>query len=293
MNAISVLNIQLFQPEKNGSDFYFNTLKNHLKTSHKYIEKPHRHDFFVTVFFTKGKGIHEIDFTKYNVEAGCLFFLSPGQVHSWELSENADGYIFFHSQAFFDLHFVSEKLRNFPFFGSIQFSRKLGLSEHQKETFLSLFNQLETECQNENMLKNDFVLSLISLVYINSVRFFADEITSDESEKNPSYLKHYQTFEQLLELHFLKEKSAGNYAKLMQISPKHLNRITQTIVQKSATEVISDRVLLEAKRMLMYLDESLSDIAFRLGYEEYPYFARVFKKQSGLTPTQFVKKYKS
>jgi AraC-like DNA-binding protein len=77
------------------------------------------------------------------------------------------------------------------------------------------------------------------------------------------------------------------------ITPKHLNRIAQTVVQKTATDVITERVVLEAKRMLMYLDESLVEIAFRLGYEEYSYFVRVFRKSSGMTPTQFMRKYKA
>jgi AraC-like DNA-binding protein len=65
------------------------------------------------------------------------------------------------------------------------------------------------------------------------------------------------------------------------------------VVQKTATDVITERIILEAKRMLMYLDESLTEIAFRLGFEEYSYFVRVFRKTSGMTPTQFIKKYKA
>ena len=93
-NDISVLNINLFQPEAKRSDFYFNTLKEHLLKSHKHTEKPHRHDFYACKIFTKGNGIHEIDFQKYDVSAGSLFFMSPGQVHSWQLSEDTDGFIF-------------------------------------------------------------------------------------------------------------------------------------------------------------------------------------------------------
>ena len=80
---------------------------------------------------------------------------------------------------------------------------------------------------------------------------------------------------------------------MMNISPKHLNRITQTVMQKTASEIITERVILEAKRMLIYLDESLVEIAFRLGYEEYSYFARVFRKNAGITPSQFVKNHKN
>ncbi|ROH98061.1 AraC family transcriptional regulator [Chryseobacterium daecheongense] len=293
MDSISVLHINLFQPEKNASDFYFNTLKNHLVSSHKHIENPHRHDFYVTVLFTKGVGIHEIDFQKYDVSEGSLFFLSPGQVHSWELSQEADGYIFFFSQEYYDMHYVNQKLRNFPFFNSAAFPRKLLLERLDLEKTIALFREIENEYNAQNLMKNESILSLISKIYINASRKFSKDYDALVLPASVSYLKHYQDFENLLEAHFSTEKSISHYASMMNVSPKHLNRITQTVVQKTATEVITERLMLEAKRMLMYLDESLVEIAFRLGYEEYSYFVRVFRKNSGMTPTQFIKKYKS
>lgn len=292
MNEVLVLNIQLFQSKSENTDFYFSSLKDHLRTSHKYIEKAHRHDFYVTVFFTEGTGIHEIDFTKYEIQPGCIFFLSPGQVHSWKLLNDIDGYIFFHSQSFYEQHYISEKLKNFPFFSSIQFTRKLNLNCEQKDKMFSFFLQLNIENSTSNLYKSSFICSVISLIYVTSVRLYAGEISLVSNLKKPSYIKHFQIFEELIEIHFLKEKSVQKYAEMMQISSKHLNRITQTVVHKTASDLILDRVILEAKRMLIYLDESLSDIAFTLGYEEYSYFVRTFKKSSGLTPTQFIKQHR-
>jgi AraC-like DNA-binding protein len=133
----------------------------------------------------------------------------------------------------------------------------------------------------------------MSQIFITSTRQFSRDFDHLASSASLSYFKHYQEFETLLEQHFTKEKSIAFYAFLLNISSKHLNRITQTVVQKTATDLLTERVILEAKRMLMYLDESLVEIAFRLGYEEYSYFVRVFRKTSGMTPTQFIKKYKS
>ncbi|MPS73255.1 MAG: helix-turn-helix domain-containing protein [Chryseobacterium sp.] len=288
-NEISVLNINLFQPEAKRSDFYFNTLKEHLLKSHKHIEKPHRHDFYACMIFTKGTGIHEIDFQKYDVSPGSLFFMSPGQVHSWQLSEDTDGYIFFHSQGFFDLHFVNEKLRQYPFFGSVLFPRKIQLEEQKTIGILNLFKQIRTENSSSELLSENLIISLLSQLYINCSRLFSELSFNETTQTNPIYIQHYQHFEELLELNFIKEKSANQYAKWMNISTKHLNRITQTVVHKTASEVISDRIILEAKRLLIYLDESLVDIAFSLGYEEYSYFVRVFRKKTGLTPSLFVK----
>lgn len=291
MNSISVLHINLFQSEKNAPDFYFNTLKNHLISSHKHIEKPHRHDFYVTVIFTKGTGIHEIDFQKYDVSEGSLFFLSPGQVHSWVLSPDTDGYIFFFSQPYYEMHYVNQKLKNFPFFNSPSFPRKLQLQSEELGNMVRLFEAIQNEHQSQNVMKQGFILSLISQIYIHSVREFSkdDEKTSATSV---SYFKHYQDFENLLEESFTSQKSISYYASQLNISAKHLNRITQTVMQKTASEIITERVILEAKRMLMYLDEGLVEIAFRLGYEEYSYFARMFRKNSGITPSQFIKDHK-
>ncbi|WP_426473684.1 AraC family transcriptional regulator [Chryseobacterium balustinum] len=292
MDSISVLHINLFQSEKNAPDFYFNTLKNHLISSHKHIEKPHRHDFYVTVIFTKGSGTHEIDFQKYDVSEGSLFFLSPGQVHSWELSPDTDGYIFFFSQPYYEMHYVNQKLKNFPFFNSPSFSRKLQLQSTELEAMIRLFEAIQNEHQSQNVMKQSFILSLISQIYIHSVRELSkgDEKTSATSV---SYFKHYQDFENLLEESFTSQKSISFYASQLNISAKHLNRITQTVMQKTASEIITERVILEAKRMLIYLDEVLVEIAFRLGYEEYSYFARMFRKNTGITPSQFIKNHKN
>ncbi|HCM36082.1 helix-turn-helix transcriptional regulator [Chryseobacterium sp.] len=293
MNSISVLHIDLFQNGKNPSDFYFNTMKNHLVVGHRHIERPHRHDFYAAVLFTGGNGAHEIDFQKYEVSEGSLFFLSPGQIHSWELSADIEGYIFFCSQEFYEMHYVNQKLRNFPFFGSVSFPRKLQLNTLELKENIHLFQELGKEHLSKNIMKNGLVLSLMSQIFINATRLFSRDFDTLASTAGLSYFKHYQDFENLVEQHFTEHKSIAYYADLLGISSKHLNRIVQTVVQKTATEVITERVVLEAKRMLMYLDESLVEIAFRLGYEEYSYFVRVFRKSSGMTPTQFMRKYKA
>jgi len=292
MNSISVLNIDLFQGGRNTSDFYFSTLKNHLIVGHRHLEKPHRHDFYATILFTHGDGIHEIDFQKYEVFPGSLFFMSPGQIHSWELSADIDGYIFFCSQDFYEMHYVNQKLRSFPFFGSVHFPKKLQLDGHLQD-FIGIIQDLEKEYHAQNLMKNGFILSLLSQVFISSMRLFSRDFDHLSSSAGLSYFKHYQDFEDLLEENFTTEKSVSFYASAMNISPKHLNRIIQTVVQKKATDLITERVVLEAKRMLIHLDESLVDTAFRLGYEEYSYFVRVFRKFSGMTPTQFIKIYKA
>ena len=288
---ISILNIHLFQTQQPSSDFYFSTIKAHLLNSHKHIEKPHKHDFYACMLFTKGSGSHEIDFQKYTVEPRSMFFMSPGQVHAWQLSDDIDGYIFFHSGPFYNLHYVSQQLRHFPFFGSIHTKRKLQLNAETCLEIAELFKTIGQEHFSQDKNSIDYKLTLVTQLYIKSLRLFS--LNSEENHlKNSNYIQHYQNFETLIEENFRTEKSIAQYAEWLCISPKHLNRIAQSVVKKTASDVLTDRVILEAKRMLIHLDQNLSDIAFQLGYEEYSYFVRVFRKRTGQTPSEFIKTHK-
>ena len=76
----------------------------------------------------------------------------------------------------------------------------------------------------------------------------------------------------------------------MNLSPKRLNEITRKMLGKTITQLIHDRILLEAKRELIFSGRSIKEISYELGFEDPAYFSRFFKKQSGFSPTHFRKK---
>jgi AraC family transcriptional regulator, transcriptional activator of pobA len=291
MKNLTVLDIQQFDSSEKRKEFYTNTVESHLITSHKNIHKPHKHNFYLTVLFTHGSGIHEIDFIKYNVTPGSLFFLNPGQMHHWKLSEDIKGFIFFHTQSFYDLHFTKNRVNNFPFFYSVQNAPNLYLEESDCSYFKSLFEQIHSENQSDTILKSQKIISLIDLIYIESTRHY---IQKNESEviPNNSYSLKFQEFERLVERYYKTEKSPSQYADWLNISPKHLNRITQNMIGKTTTDIILERVFLEAKRELISQKFSFNQIADDLGYDDYAYFSRLFKKKSGETPSSFINKYR-
>lgn len=130
------------------------------------------------------------------------------------------------------MHYVNQKLKNFPFFSSVSFPRKLQLDNQNLQKIDSLFTELQEESLEENLMQKENILALITRIYIQSVRLFS----KDQQLLNPanvfSYIRHYREFEALLEEHFLVRKSSSYYADLLGITAKHLNRITQTVVQK-------------------------------------------------------------
>lgn len=288
MNPIKVLDIQLFQKINQSAEFYCNKLQDHLRESHKHIERPHRHNFYMIMCITKGCGIHDIDFTTYPVNVGRIYFMSPGQVHSWQLSEDVEGYIFFFSKAFFDLHYADLQLKAFPFFASVNFSRSLQLGNEDFSDIVANFENIRTESLNTFLLRDYQIRNSIVNILILASRRFLENSKKSEIAVSSTYMNTFQEFENLIEEHFLDKKSVSYYAELLHISAKHLNRISQLVIGLKASEVIAKRTILEAQRMLVYLDDSLGDIAFRLGFEEYPYFARFFKKHTGHSPSDFL-----
>ncbi len=103
----------------------------------------------------------------------------------------------------------------------------------------------------------------------------------------PQKLLVLRNYEQLIDQHFRLTRLPKEYAALLYITPNHLNALCHDLLGKTAGDLIRDRVLLEAKRMLTNLDMSVSEIAFDLNFQDNSYFNRFFKKNEGITPDDF------
>jgi len=290
MKKVAVLNIDQFHGHDSPQDFYANTLQNHLVTRHKDIYLPHSHNFYLAILFTKGSGIHEIDFTTHEVLPGSLFFLNPGQTHHWELSDDTEGYIFFHTRSFYELHYNNSKLAHFPFYYSVHSQPCLYLKPDEIDIFTPLFKKIYNEDTSSAILKKQYIISTIDLLYIESTRLYLQQNPGTTESHNPYYAK-YRQFDTLVEERFKVEKLPSAYANIMAMTPRHLNRIVQAVTGKSAGDVIISRILLEAKKQLVLQYESFNQIAYNLGYDDYAYFSRLFKQRTGETPSAFIARY--
>jgi len=94
-------------------------------------------------------------------------------------------------------------------------------------------------------------------------------------------------FRALVELHFREHWDVPRYAQALHIDEKRLNRLCGKLAQQSAFEIVQSRLMLEARRMLIYVPASIAQIAYELGFNDPAYFCRVFKRYSGVTPRAF------
>ena len=263
-------------------EFYVNTFKEHLK-SHSFIEEPHRHDSYLMVFFTHGSGIHEIDFDQFEIKKGSLFVLQPGQMHHWSLSDDIEGFVIIFSQELYNLYFGQKNINDYNFYHSIHNRPEMLFEAEEIAKILPYFKLLTEENRQQNNFQLDKMLNLLDCIHIEVARKYHETY----SHQTHSYNIKINTFEKLLEQHFKEEKSPSFYADKLNITLKHLNRICNEILQKTATEVIMDRVILEIKRMLIDKQLAVNEVASAIGYDDYSYFSRVFKKQTGVSPTAF------
>lgn len=282
MKKYPIYSVRNFSRNDIHRDFYVNTFKEHLK-SHSFIEEPHRHDSYLMVFFTNGSGIHEIDFDRFEIKKGSLFVLQPGQMHHWSLSDNIEGFVIIFSQELYNLYFGQKKINDYNFYHSIHNRPEMVFEATETPKILPYFNLLIEENSEHNNFQLDKMLNLLDCIHIEIARKYSETY----SHQTHSYNIKINTFEKLLEQHFKKNKSPSFYADKLNITLKHLNRICNEILQKTATEVIMDRVILEIKRMLTDKQLAVNEVASAIGYDDYSYFSRVFKKQTGFSPTGF------
>jgi AraC family transcriptional activator of pobA len=282
MKKYPIYNIQRFNCTSVNSDLYINTFKNHL-IDHSFVEEPHRHNSYVLVFFTKGSGTHEIDFDVFSIQAGSMFFLQPGQMHHWNLSDDVEGFVIFYSQEMYNLYFGQKTIADYPFYSSVDNKPEMVFDVSELKAILPYFESLIIETQSNQLLKQDKIMNLLDIIHIEIARKYSETHLHEAH----SYNVKIKNFEVLLEQNFKTEKAPFFYASQLNITLKHLNRICNEMLQKTTTEVITARIILEAKRMLMDKKFTVNEIATELGFDDYSYFTRLFKKNTGMTPTDF------
>ncbi|MFC5269571.1 helix-turn-helix domain-containing protein [Adhaeribacter terreus] len=264
--------------------FYVNSFANHLQ-EHLFTREPHKHDFYIVILITKGSGTHTIDFKKYEVRPNTIFFMKPGQVHSWEISEDADGMVVFFTSEFYLKEFPYRKLYDFPFFNALLYQPKLTVSEAGKMLILQVYEALQKEYAVPVFMRNEMLRSYLNIMFINLARMYhAQGFKGEMAGKELVLLQH---LEDLIEQHFKEHAPVTFYAGHLNVTTKHLNEVCKRSVGKTTNELLQERLLLEAQRLLVHSELTSSQIATELGYFDTTYFFRFFKKHVGQTPEQF------
>jgi len=255
---------------------------------HKDLYFPHKHTFYHLVLFTKGGGKHSIDFKTFDVTPYQIYFMIPGQVHSWNFEGDVDGYVIHFTPPFFQSFLLkNEYLEQFPFFSGLIDDAVVQVPPSLQQEIINLFEGIINESENPARMGMDMIRTSLLQIFIRLNRTNTDNKEQQLPAYNYTLLK---TFQKLIEKNFATLKLPKDYAELLYITPNHLNAICNDLLGISAGEVIRNRILLEAKRLLINLDLSVAEIGYRLNFNDNSYFTKFFKKYAGSAPEEFRKK---
>jgi len=247
---------------------------------------PHRHNYYEIFLFIKGGGTHEIDFEVFPIKSKSVHFVSPGQVHKVKRELDSYGYVLFFSRDFYYLNLPNKNiLYELPFLNNNTSEPILNLNKDDFQIFSELFEKIEKEYGGDNELKESVIRSYLNIILLKSKSFF-DQLKDDDSKDNTSSKLVYD-FKILVEKNYRKLHLVKEYADLLSTTSEHLNEETKKVTGKIASDLISDRILLETKRLLMYSEFSNKEIAYFLNYEDPSYFSRFFKNKIGISPSEF------
>lgn len=247
---------------------------------------PHRHDYYTVLLVEAAKGRHLVDFKTYTFRQSEVHFVSPGQVHQVVVSEKPQGWVFTFSKDFLIENNIPESfISNINLFSPFGDSPPLKVDRDTFRRLLRIVGEMESCLPMELTYRSRALGALLQLFLIycnNSTALDSDQL--DEESANVCILRD---FKDLVATHYAEWHKVNDYASRIHITPKHLSQTVKELTGKTAKEIIQDRLMLEAKRLLLHTELSIKEIAFRIGFAEPLHFSGFFKKKAGLSPSGY------
>ena len=246
--------------------------------------KLHRHDYF-EVFFLEGKAQHSNDFCNYEIDEPTLILVSPGQVHTWIEGQRLNGPMVCFTQEFFDGEIPppSPLLRH-RFWYPDGLPPVLPVAENERGHLLSLFTEMEREFKAGKPRFEEVINALLRVLFIQIDRLYEPLLTNVITDRSSSMVREFRL---AVEQNFRTMTAVGDYAKLLKISADHLGEAVKVKTGHTAGEMIRNRLLLEAQRLLVHTPLAVSEIAYELNFQDPAYFSRFFRRLTSQSPGEF------
>jgi AraC family transcriptional activator of pobA len=249
------------------------------------LEHPHRQSFYMLIYTADAAGCIRIDERNISLEAEKVICTSPNSITSIDINRNAKGWILIFTEDFFSLRYNENVLYQFSFLKDST-ACQLRLTDAASRKWAFLLETMSGECTNNLRGAEGVLRSYLNILLSEVERSFVPLVQKEHrSEKEKKAVQ----FEQLLEHSFNGQKLPSWYAAQLNISTNYLNRICREYRGHSSGDMIRKRITIEAQRLLHYTYLSVSEVAYKLGFESVSYFATFFKKNTGISPDIFRK----
>lgn len=248
-----------------------------------------RVNYYSLILITKGTYKLKADIAEYNFTENTLLCFTPYQPFMIETDDIISGFVINFHPDFFCIHKHQKEVAcNGVLFNDIYTPPYLLLEEKDMNFLFSLFEQMKSEMKNVQLAQYELLVSYLKIFLITASRLKVNQLPQVKKDfadiKEPFIL---QNLKDAFEKHFKTKHSANDYALLLNVSSKTLAKTTKSHFNKTLTDLISERIIIEAKRELYLTSKTVKEIAYELGYEDEHYFSRFFKTNADVSPQLF------
>jgi len=250
-------------------------------------DTPHRHNYYTVIWPLTATGKHIIDFREYPIWPHHLFFVSPGQVHQIITNPDPTGYVILFTAEFLDKNSIrNDFISNLRLFQKSDETPPLVLNDHLVSTLKPFAGEMLSAFHKQDDLFCETIGAYLKLFLIECSRNYSPETDTNTQnlEVGKTLVKH---FKDIVEKHFVKWHQVREYAEALSVTPNYLNEVIKSAVNISAKDYIQDRIILEAKRMVIFTGKSGKEIGFDLGFEDPSHFSKFFKTNTGQSLQSF------
>jgi AraC family transcriptional regulator, transcriptional activator of pobA len=246
--------------------------------------EPHRHDYHELIWIRSGTGRHLIDGAPLPIEEGSVTIIARGQVHVFEEGEDLNGAILRLRDELLPGDYGRLPAR---WLLSGRCGRCVPVPGDQADRFEALMRALDDELRRPTGPESSEVRGhLISVVLLWLERWY-DADRNDRPDSDEGEVRLLRRFVPVLERDYAAHHDAGHYADELRVPPAALSRALAHVTGKGTKEMVVDRVMSEAARLLRFTDQNVQEVALRVGYDDPLYFSRAFKRHFGDSPMAY------
>ena len=277
----------IFQDFKLQENAPYFELSSFNMATHCIANKSEVSDYFKIYWIEDGTGTYQIDFKEFNIEGSGIFCLSPGQVFTIKSEKVKSAYQIAFDKDFYCVETYGKEIAcNGLLFNNVHRATAVSVKGDEKKMFQNVINQMITELKRKGSAHRDMLETYLRMFLIQTLRLVEQQETS---KKKVSLQKDQlaQDFIALVEKHFRIAHSVTSYAEKLFIAPKSLAKRLHNLDYPTPSQIIKDRLVLEAKRQLKFSNKTVKEIAFELGFEDPAYFSRLFSKNTNISPAHY------
>jgi len=243
------------------------------------VTAPHKHNsYFEIIYLSSGSGFHYIDSQGFEIFPGSVFFVRKEQMHYWELTSEPEGYVAIIKKGFIDQS-IDKEIRLLL----LQLSRNAVLQLKNTSSINTIFELLVHESAGTDNSSTAIVEGLLKALL---AKIQSEGAVLPASGKQDGNGLCYQFREILSQEKYLKN-SVAYYAGKLNTSPQNLNLACKKEMKVPASAILSEFIINEAKRLLIYTDNTVGEIGFDLSFNDTSHFVKYFKRFTGYTPQNY------